>query len=131
MKRLVALFVLLGTILATPSYAAGATAEPSLWDRLRQKIEVMTPKKKLSASTAAGGVRGSLVDADDVYWKGEFKPQTIDPDELSAFKKAITLGDAGKTADTQAAFSEFIMNYPESNLRADAEAALAQLQTTK
>jgi TolA-binding protein len=131
MKRLVALFVLLSVILATPSYAAGVTAEPSLWDRLRKKIEAMTPKKKLSATTASGGVRGSLVDADDVYWKGEYKPQSIDADELSAFKKAITLVDVGKTADAQTAFSDFIMNHPESNLRADAEAALAQLQTTK
>jgi TolA-binding protein len=50
---------------------------------------------------------------------------------LGAFKKAITLVDAGKTADAQAAFSDFIKNHPESNLRADAEAALAQLQATK
>lgn len=131
MKRLIALFVLLGVILATPSYAAGVPTEPSLWDRLRKKIEAMTPKKKLSTTTAAGGVRGSLADADDVYWKGENKPESIDSDELGAFKKAITLVDAGKTADAQTAFSDFIKNHPDSNLRADAEAALAQLQATK
>jgi len=118
-------------VLAPPSFAAGTTSEPSLWERLRQKIESMTPKKKLSTTTAAGGVRGSLADADDVYWKGEKKLQQIDSDELNAFKKAITLVDAGKTADAQVAFSDFIKNHPESNLRTDAEAALAQLQAAK
>ena len=131
MKRLIALFVLLGVVLAAPSYAAGNTPEPSLWERLRKKIELMTPKKKLSTTTAAGGVRGTLADADDVYWKGEEKVQAIDADELAAFKKAITLVDAGNVIDAQAAFSDFIKQHPDSTLRADAEAALAQLQATK
>ena len=131
MKRLIALFVLLGVVLAAPSYAAGNTPEPSLWERLRKKIELMTPKKKLSTTTAAGGVRGTLADADDVYWKGEEKVQAIDADELAAFKKAITLVDAGNVADAQAAFGDFIKQHPDSTLRADAEAALAQLQATK
>lgn len=129
MKRLIALFVLLGVVLATPSYAAGSTPEPSLWERLRKKIEIMTPKKKLSTTTAAGGVRGSLADADDVYWKGEAKD--IDATELTAFKNAIALVETGKTADAQAAFSDFIKQHPDSSLRGDAEAALAQLQATK
>ncbi len=131
MKKLIALFVLLGVALATPSYAAGSTPEPSLWERLRKKIEVMTPKKKLSTTTAAGGVRGSLADADDVYWKGEAKSQAVDSEELTAFKKAIDLVDAGKTADAQVAFSDFIKQHPDSVLRGDAEAALTQLQATK
>lgn len=131
MKRLIALFVLLGVFLAIPSYAAGVTTEPSLWDRLRKKIETMTPKKKLSTTTAAGGVRGSLADADDVYWKGENKAQLIDTDELSAFKKAMDLVGAGNEAEAKTAFSDFIKNHPDSSLKADAEAALAQLQTTK
>lgn len=131
MKKIIALFVLLGVVLSVPSYAAGSASEPSLWERLRKKIEVMTPKKKLSTTTAAGGVRGSLADADDVYWKGEAKSQAVDSDELAAFKKAIALVDAGKTADAQVAFSDFIKQHPESVLRSDAEAALTQLQTTK
>ena len=99
-------------------------------ERLRKKIEVMTPKKKLSTTTAAGGVRGSLADADDVYWKGEAKSQAVDSEELSAFKKAIALVDAGKTADAQVAFSDFIKQHPDSVLRGDAEAALTQLQSS-
>ncbi len=131
MKRLIALLVLLGVVLAAPGYAAGNSPQPSLWERLRKKIELMTPKKKLSTTTAAGGVRGTLADADDVYWKGEAKAQAIDADELTAFKKAMDLVGAGNTADAQAAFSDFIKQHPDSTLRADAEAALAQLQATK
>lgn len=130
MKKLLALFVLLGVIFATPSYAAESKSEPSLWERLRKKIEMMTPKKKLSTTTASGGVRGSLADSDDVYWKGEVQPQTIDFDELDAFKKAISLVDAGKAAEAQTAFSSFIRLHPGSTLRVDAEAALAQLQAS-
>ncbi len=129
MKKLIALFVLLGVVLAMPSYAAGTTATPSLWESLRKKIEAMTPKKKLSTTTAAGGVRGALADADDVYWKGESK--AIDEDELSSFKKAMALVDAGNSAGAQAAFTDFIKQNPDSPLRSDAEAALAQLKAGK
>lgn len=131
MKKLIALFVLLSIGLSMPSYAAGSSAEPSLWERLRKKIELMTPKKKLSTTTAAGGVRGSLADADDVYWKGETKGELIDSDELTAFKQAMALVEGGKNADAQAAFADFIKQHPDSTLRNDAEAALAQLQATK
>ncbi|MEQ1914186.1 MAG: hypothetical protein HOP24_07275 [Sideroxydans sp.] len=131
MKKLVAAFVLLGMVMATPSYAAGVSTEPSLWERLRKKVELITPRKKLVTTNAAGGVRGSLADADDVYWKGEQKVQSVDVEELDAFKKAMNLAGAGKNADAQAAFSEFVKLHPESSLRADADAALTLLQTSK
>lgn len=129
MKRLIALLVVLGIALASPVQAADQ--ELSLWERLRKKIELLTPKKKLTTTTAAGGVRGSLADADDVYWKGEAKPVAIDENELVAFSKAIALVDAGNTADAQAAFAQFVKEYPDSALRTDAEAALAQLGSGK
>ena len=131
MKKLLALLVLSGMVWASPGYAAESSAEPSLWERLRKKIELMTPKKKLNTTTAAGGVRGSLADADDVYWKGETKAQAIETEELSAFKKAIAFVDGGKPAEAKDAFSDFIKQHPDSTLRADAEAALALLQTGK
>lgn len=129
MKRLIALLVVLGIALASPVQAADQ--ELSLWERLRKKIELLTPKKKLTTTTAAGGVRGSLADADDVYWKGEAKPVAIDENELVAFSKAIALVDTGNTADAQAAFAQFVKKYPDSALRTDAEAALAQLGSGK
>jgi len=129
MKRLIALLVVLGIALASPVQAADQ--ELSLWERLRKKIELLTPKKKLTTTTAAGGVRGSLADADDVYWKGEAKPVTIDEAELAAFGAAVALADEGKTEDAQLAFARFIKQYPDSTLRADAVAALAQLGSGK
>jgi TolA-binding protein len=127
MKRLISLFVLLGIVLATPMQVSAADQELSLWERLRKKIELLTPKKKLTTTTAAGGVRGSLADADDVYWKGEAEQVAIDEDELTAFTKAVELVDTGKTDDAKAAFAGFVKQYPDSSLRPDAEAALAQL----
>jgi TolA-binding protein len=131
MKRLISLFVLLGIVMATPVQVSAADQELSLWERLRKKIELLTPKKKLSTTTAAGGVRGSLADADDVYWKGEAGQLAIDEAELTAFTNAISLVDAGKTEEAKGAFSEFIKQYPQSSLLTDAKAALAQLTPAK
>lgn len=127
MKRLISLFVLLGIVLAAPVQVSAADQELSLWERLRKKIELLTPKKKLATTTAAGGVRGTLADADDVYWKGEAEQIAIDEDELTAFTQAIELVDTGKTDDAKAAFAGFVKKYPGSSLRPDAEAALAHL----
>lgn len=129
MKKLIVLLVLLGIAFASPVQATDQ--ELSLWERLRKKIELLTPKKKLTTTTAAGGVRGSLADADDVYWKGEAKPVTVDEDELAAFGKAIELVDAGNTGDALVAFARFIKQYPDSTLRSDAIAAFAQLGSGK
>jgi TolA-binding protein len=132
MKKLMALFVSLGIVLAVPALVSAAEQEVSLWERLRKKIELITPKKKLSTSTtAAGGVRGSLADADDVYWKGEAQASVVEEEELTAFRKAIELVDAGKAEEAKAAFAEFVKQHPDSTLRADAEAALAQLAPAK
>lgn len=131
MKRLISVILLLGVIGSLPSYAADGKQEVSLWDRLRKKVELLTPKKKISTTTAVGGVRGSLADADDVYWKGDAEAQPIDEVELSTFEKAVSLVEAGDNDHAQAAFSDFVKKYPESTLREDAEAALAQLQPKK
>lgn len=131
MKRLVSLFVLLGIVLAAPLQVSAADEELSLWERLRKKIELLTPKKKLTTTTAAGGVRGSLADADDVYWKGEAEQVAVDADELKAFTNAIELVDSGKMDEAKAAFADFVKQYPDSSLRKDAEAALAQLKPAK
>jgi TolA-binding protein len=131
MKKLIALLVLLGVVMAAPAYSADEKTDGSLWERLRKKIELITPKKKVSTTTAVGGVRGSQADADDVYWKGQANAQPIDADELAAFKKGISLVDAGDMTGAQTAFADFLKKHPESRLREDAELALAQLQPKK
>lgn len=131
MKKLIALLVLSGAVLAAPAYSADDQEDGSLWERLRKKIELLTPKKKISTTTAVGGVRGAQADADDVYWKGEANNQPIDADELTAFKKAIALVDTGDVPGARAAFADFLNKHPDSRLREDAETALAQLQAKK
>ncbi len=131
MKKLIALFTLLGVVLAVPVYGADERQDGSLWERLRKKIELLTPRKKISTTTAVGGVRGSQADANDVYWKGEASTQPIDADELAVFKKAMALVEAGDTAAAHAAFSDFVKKYPDSRLREDAEMAIVQLQPKK
>lgn len=103
----------------------------SFWEKLRVKIEQITPQKKLTATTAVGGVRGAKMAVDDVYWKGEKIPVAVDSDELDAFKHAMILAGAGELAKAQAAFTEFVAKNPDSPLRIEADQALAQLQAPK
>jgi TolA-binding protein len=131
MKKRIALFALLGVMLAAPAYSADDKQDVSWWETLRRKIEMLTPRKQINITTAVGGVRGSLADADDVYWKGEAINQPIDADELAAFKKAIALYDAGNVQGAQDGFADFIKKHPDSRLRKDAEQALTQLQGKK
>lgn len=106
-------------------------ATPNFWEKLRAKIEQIAPQKKVTATTAVGGVRGAKMAVDDVYWKGEKTAQTVDADELEAFTSAMTLASSGEHAKAQAAFAEFISKNPDSPLRKDADLALAQLKAAK
>jgi TolA-binding protein len=120
--------MLLGLCLISPMLYADDSS-PGFWEMLRMKIEQLTPQTKLSTTTAVGGVRGAPAEANDLYWKGEAKPATIDADELAAFQKAMSLVDAGKKTEAQSAFSDFSKKYPDSPLRKDADQALAQLRS--
>jgi len=123
-------FVALLCSLVLASQAVHAEEESGLGlflEKLRMRIEQLIPQKKLSATTAVGGVRGAPVETTDVYWKGEAKP--IDPAELAAFQKALSLADAGKKAEAASAFAEFAKTYPDSPLRKDADQAVQLLQS--
>jgi TolA-binding protein len=128
MKK-ITMLLLLGLALGSQAlYAAEKSgSSQSFWDKLRVKIESMTPQKKTSVTTASGGVRGAPAATEDIYWKNEATGQTIVSDELEAFKKAMELADSDDKAPARAAFSEFIRKYPESSLRKDADQALALL----
>lgn len=127
MKKNIVLMMLLGATLASP-FACAEGKELSFWDKLRKKVETITPQKKIGATNAVGGVRGALSDAHDIYWKGEAVPVEIDPAELGAFKKAMDLAATGETKQAHDAFAEFVKNYPNSSLRKDADQALAALE---
>ena len=127
MKKLAILF-LLGFMIGSQALYAderGGTSTQSFWDMLRSKLESFTPKKKVTATNATGGVRGAAVASEDVYWKDESTGQIIDSEELEAFKKAVKLIETGEKGQAKIAFSEFIKKYPDSPLRKDADQALA------
>lgn len=132
MKKSLAILMLLGIALGSQTLQAaeGSDAGLSFWEKLRKKIEMLAPQKKVSASTSVGGVRGAQVSAEDTYWKGE-KAKPIDPEELAAFKKAMALAESGETKQAQAAFTEFVKKAPDSPLRKDADLALAELKSAQ
>lgn len=133
MKKLIKPLLLVCMILGSQTLHAEGKRDssPSFWDMLRAKIEQMAPQKKVTATTAVGGVRGARMAADDVYWKGEKVAQTVDADELEAFQKAMALATTGERVKAQQAFAEFVTKNPDSPLRKDADQALAQLQASK
>ncbi|MDH3353645.1 MAG: hypothetical protein OEL79_00345 [Chromatiales bacterium] len=138
MKNVISLTLILGiTLYLNPLYAADEQPQIeqpkkesiSLWEALRKKIETLTPKKRLIATTAVGGVRGALIESEDLYWKGERIEKEIDAKELKDFENAITLYESGNAEGAKNAFSQFISAYPKSTLIADANTALTLLQT--
>jgi len=133
MRKLIAPLLLLCMAVSSQTLHAEGGSEGSLsfWDKLRAKIEQMAPQKKVTATTAVGGVRGAKMATDDVYWKGEKVVQSVDAEELDAFKNAMSLATAGEHAKAQAAFTEFVTKNPDSPLRNEAEQALAQLRAAK
>lgn|SRR3989338_2355773 len=128
MKKITVLF-LLGLALGSQAlYAADkGNGSQSFWDKLRVKIESMTPQKKTSVTTATGGVRGAPSSSEDMYWKNEATGQTAANGELEAFKKAMQLAGSADKAQAKTAFADFIKKYPGSSLRKDADEALALL----
>lgn len=133
MKKLIApiLFLLMSLASLTLHAEGKNDSNLSFWEKLRTKIEQITPQKKVTATTAVGGVRGAKMATDDVYWKGEKAGLSADADELDAFKKAMTLATAGEFEKAQVAFTDFVSKNPESPLRKDADLALAQLKSSK
>lgn len=127
MKKVVPALLTLSLLAPAVHAAEQGDSWSGFWEKLRIRIEQMTPQKKLGTTTAVGGVRGAAVEVSDVYWKGEAKPQSVDADELAAFQKAVALVEADQKEQAQAAFTEFAKTYPASPLKADADQALARL----
>jgi TolA-binding protein len=124
MKKLIMLLLMGLAFGSQVVYAAGADTS-SFWDKLRNKLESLTPQNKVTTTNATGGVRGAPMASEDMYWKGDASARTVDAEELEAFKKAVALIDLGDKKQAQSAFSEFIQKYPNSSLRKDADQALA------
>jgi TolA-binding protein len=127
MKKMIALFLVLASSFTYVPVSLADTGTVSLWDKLRKKVESFAPQKKIGATNAVGGVRGAPSDAQDIYWKGEATQESIDAEELAAFKKAMDLAAAGEKKQANIAFAEFVHKHPDSSLRKEADQALVEL----
>ncbi len=77
-------------------------------------------------TTAAAGVRGMDVSAEDVYWKGENR---VSPDELAEFNAALADMQHGRADQAKAGMQKFMLDHPRSALRAEAASAVQLLGT--
>jgi TolA-binding protein len=116
-----------GLAAVAQAQSAPAGNMSALMQKMRMKVERMTPQRAINASTAVGGVRGAAVASSDVYWKGEEKPQPVNAEELEAFQKNMALVDAGKVDEAKTAFADFVKTYPQSPLKGEAGEVLAML----
>ncbi len=118
-------------IAASVSFADNSKTENKLdfWEKLRNKIETLMPKKELPVTTAVGGVRGIKNEtAGNLYWKDPEAKVNVPEEELEIFKTALQLVDEGKAQEAGVLFEKFISEFPESHLTADARQAVAVIQ---
>ena len=105
-----------------------AVEEMSLWEKVRARIEKVTPQKKPSVTTAVGGVRGAKSDGGkDLYWKGEEVPASVSEQELAKFEEALTIAEAGDLGQARLLFEKFVTDHPDSVLKEDALFALKEM----
>ncbi len=129
MKRTLVL-ALLTLFVSSLSWGAEAP-QAGFWDNLKAKIEKVTPRKKVNANTAVGGVRSARQQDDDLYWKGKEASLEADQDELEVFKQALQKAAAGQRDESVKLFEEFLGRYPYSQLKEDCLKALQQLKQEK
>jgi TolA-binding protein len=114
----------------------GQAAEPdkdaaTLWEKIRGKIEQITPKQKPTVTTAVGGVRGAKTDGNELYWKGEEEPAAVGAEELELFSAALGQAESGADREAATSFEDFLAKYPSSSLAEDAQSALVELAKEK
>jgi TolA-binding protein len=131
MKRTAVLITIcIALILSAYAPAMAADQATGFWAKLKAKAQSVTPKKEAPTTTAVVGVRGADNEAEDtLYWKGKEKTIKVDAEELRKFNSALDTAMQGNRADASRLFSEFVAEYPESPLRADAQEALNKLRS--
>lgn len=102
------------------------------FDKMRKKMDGITPKKERSLTTAVGGVRGAKnAAAENLYWKGEVKPIEVDAAEYAAFNEALSDAEQGDFSAAEEKFSAFLVSYPESSLKGEVATALKEIAALK
>lgn len=100
----------------------------SLWEKIRIKIEKITPQKKPSVTTAVGGVRGAKNESGkELYWKGEAVEPKVTEQELAKFDMALKKVEEGDVDAARQLFENFVTEFSESDLKHDALLALREI----
>jgi TolA-binding protein len=129
MKRISAIILFIA-LLCLNAYAEDKK-DAGFWDGLKGKIEKLAPKKKITETTAVGGVRGTRDSSSEgLYWKGEDRKEITD-DEVRTFRAALENASAGKRDEAATQFGTFVQLYPNSLLKADALRSIEELKTEK
>jgi hypothetical protein len=111
--------MLLGMLLLMSAPVSGEQKE-GFWDKLQTKLEKITPTKKVSTTSAVGGVRGAKNDdASDIYWKGRDKTLEMSDEELEKFNIAMESRRKGDNELSLKQFEEFLNLYPQSQFRVE------------
>jgi len=128
MKKVIMILIVLVFSASMIQAEEKGAQEMSLWERIRAKIEKVTPQKKPAVTTAVGGVRGAKSDGGkDLYWKGEDVSASVSEQELEKFEEALTIAEAGDLVEARQLFEKFVTEYPDSVLKGDALFALKEM----
>jgi hypothetical protein len=120
--------MLLGMLLLMSAPVSGEQKE-GFWDKLQTKLEKITPAKKVSTTSAVGGVRGAKNDdASDIYWKGRDKALEMSDEELEKFNLAMESRRKGDNELSLKQFEEFLNLYPQSQFRVEGLQAVDTLR---
>ena len=131
MKKL--LVVALALTLAT---GVAVAEEKNFWGGLLKKInKIVSRSPSQKTYTSVVGIRGAEEDtaSNSLYWKDKDSQDaaaSYTEEEISAFKAAVTLAEAGDSQKALGAFNSFLKEFPQSKLCGDAVDAVDQLKQT-
>jgi hypothetical protein len=120
--------MILGALLLISTPAFGEQ-NGGFWDKLQSKLDKVSPSKKISTTTAVGGVRGAKNDdASDIYWKGRDKTLDMNDEELAKFTLALESRRKGENEIAIKQFEEFLELYPQSQFRVEGLQAIEMIR---
>lgn len=131
MKKALIISIVMVLALAFSTAAFAQEKQAGFWDKMKNKVETLAPKKTTTVTTAVGGVRGAKEDISVMYWKNDEGSVVVTEAEMAKFNEALDLAMRNMADQATTKFQEFMNMYPNSALKADAENALTNLQAAK
>ena len=102
-----------------------------MWSSLRKYAPKLSAREASDKNvTLVAGVRGSEATTSTLkpYWKGDKANDAEYVKEITAYTRAQAAADEGKYKDAVQAFTQFVSDYPKSELKPQAEFAVALAQ---